>query len=538
MSDRKTDPVRDGGDPRTGRDARTDAPLGSMGTMRDANEAGAVERPGTGGGVVKSRVEERRRAAIDEAVASTDVPRHAGPKAASAGEPGTDGRSNDDDVRSGHKRRGGKRRRRRGTKRAPSAAPLQPDAATSASAGARANIEGLVREPAEGVQRPRLAPDGPKSRSVVGRPKLSTGIRPTSVRTPLAHGGPPVPGRARWRPVSDDAPLYAALDLGTNNCRLLIATPGRRGQFRVVDAFSRIVKLGEGLGATNALDRGAMNRAVDALKTCADKLAGRRIRRRRLIATEACRRAANGAQFIERVRREAGLSLEVIDRRTEAHLAVAGCSSLVDRRARGVVLFDIGGGSTEVALLDLGDGTNRSPERSIAGWTSLPVGVVTLSERFEGMEITPAVFERMVQSVSEMLAGFGERQRLRRYHRHRHFHLLGTSGTVTTLAGIHLALPRYDRRQVDGLWMSSEEVDAVQHALVHSSYAERRAHPCIGTDRADLVLAGSAILEAIRREWPAERLRVADRGLREGMLSDMMVSDDAWSRARPGGNSA
>ena len=333
-------------------------------------------------------------------------------------------------------------------------------------------------------------------------------------------------------------PLYAALDLGTNNCRLLIATPGRRGQFRVVDAFSRIVKLGEGLGATNALDPDAMDRAVEALKACAAKLAGRTIRRRRLIATEACRRAANGGEFIERVRAEAGIALEVIDRRTEAHLAVAGCASLVDRRARGVVLFDIGGGSTEVALLDLAGGANRSPGRSIAGWTSLPVGVVTLSERYGGVEVTPSVFEAMVNDVSEMLGRFEHRNRLRRHQRHRHFHLLGTSGTVTTLAGIHLALPRYDRRRVDGLWMTANEVDAVQDALVGSTYAQRRANPCIGSDRADLVLAGSAILEAIRREWPAERLRVADRGLREGMLSDMMTSDDAWSRARQHGGGA
>ena len=306
----------------------------------------------------------------------------------------------------------------------------------------------------------------------------------------------------------------------------------------MVDAFSRIVKLGEGLDATNTLDGGAMDRAVEALKTCGEKLAGRSIRRRRLIATEACRRAVNGAEFIARVRDEAGLALEVIDRRTEAHLAVAGCASLVDRNARAVVLFDIGGGSTELALLDLSSGSHRTPERSIVGWTSMPVGVVTLSERYSGHEMTPALFERMVEDVSEMLGEFRQRHRLRRHQKHRNFHLLGTSGTVTTLAGIYLGLPRYDRRQVDGLWMMSKEVDEVQDALVHSTYAERRAHPCIGTDRADLVLAGSAILEAIRREWPAERLRVADRGLREGMLSDMMVSDDAWAlahRQRRGG---
>ena len=326
-------------------------------------------------------------------------------------------------------------------------------------------------------------------------------------------------------------PAYAALDLGTNNCRLLIATPTRRGQFRVVDAFSRIVRLGEGLGLANALDERAMDRAVGALAACASKLAGRPVRRRRLIATEACRRAENGARFIARVREETGLPLEVIDRRTEAHLAVAGCASLIDRQARGVVLFDIGGGSTEIALVDMSGPGDRAPTRSIAAWTSLPVGVVTLSERYGGRVVTRELFEAMVADVGGMLARFEGRRRLARHVGSRRFHLLGTSGTVTTLAGLHLGLERYERRRVDGLWMRGEEVDAVQEQILGLDFDQRRASPCIGTGRADLVLAGCAILEAIRREWPAERLRVADRGLREGMLHDMMVSDDAWNRA-------
>ena len=430
-----------------------------------------------------------------------------------------------------HKRHSGKRRRRRGRKKG-ATTPSSPEAsrrvermsADTPSAAGSASARPHVGETGDGRNDVRHS----KGKRRTARAKPGADV---VAERPALPPRPSAPTRPPWRR-GGQGPLYAALDLGTNNCRLLVATPGRRGQFRVVDAFSRIVKLGEGLGATNALDADAMDRAVEALKACAAKLSGRTIRRRRLIATEACRRAANGMEFIERVRAEAGIALEVIDRRTEAHLAVAGCASLVDRRARGVVLFDIGGGSTEIALLDLAGGTNRSPERSIAGWTSLPVGVVTLSERYGGIEVTPTVFEAMVNDVSTMLAGFEHRNRLRRHHRHRHFHLLGTSGTVTTLAGIHLALPRYDRRQVDGLWMTADEVDAVQDALVGSTYAQRRANPCIGSDRADLVLAGSAILEAIRREWPAERLRVADRGLREGMLSDMMASDDAWSRAR------
>ena len=346
-----------------------------------------------------------------------------------------------------------------------------------------------------------------------------------SERRPTRSGA-----RSSGRPARGGTPSYAALDLGTNNCRLLIATPLRGGRFKVVDSFSRIVRLGQGLGRSNRLDDDAMERTLTALRLCAAKMNGRPIRRRRMIATEACRRALNGSKFINRVSAETGLKLEIIDRRTEAHLAVAGCASLIDRQARGVVLFDIGGGSTEVALLDLTGPRERPASRSIAAWNSFPVGVVTLSERYGGRVVTPDLFDEMVDYVTELLATFGGRHRLKRFVGTRHFHLLGTSGTVTTLAGLHLELPHYDRRRVDGLWMHAEALDRVQGKLLESTFEERRASPCIGTERADLVLAGCAILEAIRRMWPSERLRVADRGLREGMLSDMMVSDDAWSR--------
>lgn len=324
--------------------------------------------------------------------------------------------------------------------------------------------------------------------------------------------------------------LYAALDLGTNNCRLLIAQPTRPGQFRVVDAFSRIVRLGEGLAASGRLSDDAMDRAVDALRVCASKLKNREIRRMRLIATEACRQASNGAQFLERVVAETGLELEIIDRETEARLAVSGCASLVGRETRSVVLFDIGGGSSEIAVIRIGDSRFNRLANHITHWTSLPVGVVTLSERHGGRDVTPDVFEGMVLEVAGMLSGFdcpaidagpsGD------------FHLIGTSGTVTTLAGVHLDLPRYDRRKVDGIWLSDDEVTAMQAKLLSWDFASRAANPCIGPDRADLVLAGCAILEAIRRRWPSPRMRVADRGLREGLLTDMMADDGVWRRNR------
>ncbi|MGY5778682.1 Ppx/GppA phosphatase family protein [Rhizobium sp. LEGMi135b] len=326
--------------------------------------------------------------------------------------------------------------------------------------------------------------------------------------------------------------LYAALDLGTNNCRLLIAQPTRPGQFRVVDAFSRIVRLGEGLGASGRLSTDAMDRAVEALRICAAKLKTREIRRMRLIATEACRAADNGEAFLSRVTEETGLQLEIIDRETEARLAVSGCSSLVGPEARSVVLFDIGGGSSEIAVIRIGDNRSSRLANHITHWTSLPVGVVTLSERHGGRDVTPELFETMVCEVQRMLERFDCPPVHGAARDSADFHLIGTSGTVTTLAGVHLDLPRYDRRRVDGVWLSDDEVSAMQAKLLSWDFAGRAANPCIGPDRADLVLAGCAILEAIRRRWPSPRMRVADRGLREGLLTDMMADDGVWRRGR------
>lgn len=316
-------------------------------------------------------------------------------------------------------------------------------------------------------------------------------------------------------------PYYAALDLGTNNCRLLIAEPAADG-FRVVDSFSRIVRLGEGVAQSGSLLDEAMERAIGALRVCAQKLAERRIARARLIATEACRRAANGEAFLKRVRDELGLRMEIIDRRTEARLAVEGCVTLIDEAAQGAVLFDIGGGSSEIVWLDR---RRKSRGGLMRAWVSLPVGVVTLAERHGGVDVGEAVFEAMVADVRGEFHRFHAREALKQAVRDRVFHFLGTSGTVTTLAGVHLDLPRYDRRHVDGLWMEGGEIELMMTKIRGMDYEARRANPCIGRDRADLVLAGCAIFEAIRREWPCQRLRVADRGLREGILVQLMRAD-------------
>ena len=316
------------------------------------------------------------------------------------------------------------------------------------------------------------------------------------------------------------APQYAALDLGTNNCRLLVARPARPG-FRVVDAFSRIVRLGEGLAASGVLSEQAMSRAIDALKVCADKIAARRIAGGRYVATEACRQAANCQAFLARVRDEIGIEIEIISSSEEARLVVSGCAPLLNPRIPYAIVFDIGGGSTEIVWLRLwGEEDRRWPQ--ILGSVSLPFGVVTLTDRFGGSEVSPATYRAMVAETIAALAPFERASDIQRRVRTGRVQMLGSSGTVTTLAGIHLALPRYTRALVDGSVLTFEQISTVSAHLAGLDLAGRAANPCVGRERADLVLSGCAILDAICATWPVGRLRVADRGVREGILFDLM----------------
>ena len=362
----------------------------------------------------------------------------------------------------------------------------------------------------------------------------ATGLDPAPERSRRPHRGRRSPYRhprndgARFGAPGQDVsgPTYAALDLGTNNCRLLVARATRDG-FRVVDAFSRIIRLGEGVTASGRLSEAAILRAVDALRVCQAKMHNRGVTRARLIATEACRAAENGMDFLARVREQAGIELEIIDRETEARLAATGCTPLMDPACQGVILFDIGGGSSE--LVRLGPSlpiSHGPPHPEIRAWTSIPIGVVTLAERHGGVTVTRETFERMIAEVAVYVDAFAAA-----HGGTEGLHMLGTSGTVTTIAGVYLELPRYERRRVDGCWMNDEQVTGVVERLLAMSYESRVANPCIGAERADLVLAGCAILEAIRRAFPCPRLRVADRGLREGMLVQMMREDGVWERA-------
>jgi len=310
---------------------------------------------------------------------------------------------------------------------------------------------------------------------------------------------------------------YAALDLGTNNCRLLIARPARDG-FRVIDAFSRIVRLGQGMTPDGDLAEPAIERTVDALGICAGKMVRRGVTGARHVATAACRRARNGAAFLTRVRAETGIELEVIDSDEEARLALVGCASLLDPAVPHALVLDIGGGSTELIWLDVEPG--GVPR--MHDFVSLPVGVVSFAETYGGNVIEPSVYATMVAEIRAALAPFDARHGIAAAVAAGRVQMLGTSGTVTTLTGVLLDLPRYIRGRVDGRTLEFDDIARVSARLSAMSCAERAAHPCVGEERADLVVAGAAILEGICRMWPVGRLRVADRGLREGILLKLM----------------
>jgi len=341
-----------------------------------------------------------------------------------------------------------------------------------------------------------------------------------------------MPGRSarrNRRPRGRYRHIFSAIDLGTNNCRLLVAKPTKNG-FRVIDAFSRIVRLGEGISNSDRLSNEAMDRALIALDVCAKKMHRRGVTRGRSVATEACRKAVNGEEFIDRVRRETGIELDVIASQEEARLAAASCAPLITSNAENALVFDIGGGSTELMWVKVKEAPTRrqSPESwiEIEAWTSLSDGVVTIAEEYGGFDVTPEIYRRMVEKVQNQLKSFEQANNLNRQIASGKVQMIGTSGTVTTLAGVHLNLPRYDRQQVDGLWLSFEQANKVSQKLAAMSYQQRSFHPCIGQQRADLVIAGCAIFDAICRTWPVGELRVADRGLREGILHSLMQAAD------------
>jgi exopolyphosphatase/guanosine-5'-triphosphate,3'-diphosphate pyrophosphatase len=342
-------------------------------------------------------------------------------------------------------------------------------------------------------------------------------MRSAQTPSPRHHGGPRFPAQP-----ASARPIFVAVDLGTNNCRMLAARPDPRGGFRVVDSFSRITRLGEGLHQTGRLSDVAMDRTIDALRACARKIARHRVSGARMVATAACRHASNGAAFLRRVEEETGLHLEIIPAEEEARLALAGCAPLLRPGCQGAVVFDIGGGSTELIWVAPQADRNAPGGAHIVDMASLPLGVVTVAES-RGGDLCDQVYSAVKGDVAAALSAFDRRHRIaERLADGENIQMLGTSGTVTTLGGVMLDLPRYNRDSVDGLEVDFISITAVSRRLRHMTCEQRARHPCIGSDRADLVVSGCAILEAICDLWPVGRLRIADRGIREGVLMDLI----------------
>ena len=335
---------------------------------------------------------------------------------------------------------------------------------------------------------------------------------------------------------ADDTPkgdvsgeLYAALDLGTNNCRLLIARPSfqqhtQHKTLKVVDSYSRIVRLGEGVSETGKLSEEAMRRTMKALSTCKQKLNRYGIAKYRFVATEACRRASNAEVFLNRVRDDLGLTIDIISNEEEARLAFLGCSSLLVKDTRYALAFDIGGGSTEFmwVKIDPEQPLNSHKRHLIQDWLSLPYGVMNMSEQFGGPAFTEMYFEEIVAKISGLLAPMERENQIANRMWKEDVQMLSTSGTVTTLAAIHLDLPHYDRSKIDGIKLSISDIRGATQTLMRMSPAQRAAHPCIGSARTDFILSGCAIFEAIARTFPIDKITIADRGVREGIIVSLM----------------
>ena len=362
-------------------------------------------------------------------------------------------------------------------------------------------------------------PDGDMSGSGVKENGQATAQKPTRRRTKRRSSGGQSPKGKR-------PPTYAALDLGTNNCRLLVARASG-DSFKVVDSYSRAVRLGNGLTVTGRLSDHSMDAAVDALIVCAKKMKARRVKRWRCVATEACRKAENGQEFLDRVKAESGIALEIISSRVEARLAVMGCLNLIDTTKDVALVIDIGGGSTELSWVDvrrLRDPNDkvRVHRPPISAWASLPIGVATLSERVPEIEDRNLWYAEMKQVVRDEIEAAGCSTRFTNIFKDGKGHLIGTSGTITSLAGIHLKLPYYQRDKVDGLWLRSSDAVRVARDMASRNPTDRAKEPCIGQDRATLLVAGCAITDVLCEMWPSKMVRVADRGLREGMLMGLM----------------
>lgn len=318
---------------------------------------------------------------------------------------------------------------------------------------------------------------------------------------------------------------HAVIDLGTNNCRMLIADslvsayrgpsrlPHSAQRFHIVDSFSKVVRLGEGLARSNQLSEAAMQRTLAALTTCAARIRAQGVSQVRAVATEACRRASNGAQFVAEVQRVTGLTLDIISSEEEARLGLDACAPLLSSRFQHALVYDIGGGSTEVSFLQV---PARGSYRLIST-ASLPYGVVTLAED------PNAHYEDIVRSVGARIRKLAFFAQVGAALSAGQVQFVGMSTTVTTLAALSKGLKRYNRNLIDGSRLKVSEMQQQIYRLRDIALRKDPMPSTIGRGRTDLVLPGCAVLEGIVSAWSFRATDVADRGLREGLLATLLA---------------
>lgn len=313
-------------------------------------------------------------------------------------------------------------------------------------------------------------------------------------------------------------PLFGAIDVGSNNLRMLVASVQPNGEPKVFDAFSRTVRLGANLNREGALVDQAIDKATNALRICAKKIQQAGVIRYRAVATEVCRQAVNSQRLVASVKRQTGIELEVISCAEEARLAMLGVSPLVEPTATDCLVFDIGGGSSEIVW-----GQRQSDgDLKFIDHISLPFGVISLADRIDETETARrASYQVLREELQVALMETEQRWQLRRNVQAGQVQVLGASGTVTTLAGVLLGLQKYARHRVDGTDLPTPQARHVIDHLLRQSPEDRARNGCIGASRCDMVLPGCAMFEAILGIWPVDKVRVADRGVREGILYDL-----------------
>lgn len=316
---------------------------------------------------------------------------------------------------------------------------------------------------------------------------------------------------AEKKAVRDAKKYFAAIDLGSRNCRTIVGCQSKAGAFEYIETYSKSVSLADGVAASKKLSRKSMDRTIEALAFCSKVLSRYAGLTYLAVATDAMRRAENASVFIKRVKRELGLIISIITPQEEAYYAALGCIEVLSLETEIFVVFDIGGGSSEIALCR----QKSDKDIELIDSLSIPYGVINLLESKD--HLTFSGYSNLVQKISDLSRDF-----LNQYATTldfvNNFQCIGTSGTTTTVAALNMNLRFYDREKINDSILQFSEILKTVHYVQSLSEDERKLHPYISQSNEDLVLGGLTILEGIVRGLPASTITVTDRGVRDGVV--------------------